>query len=237
MLKALELEGSSPVDWFFVRYSDPFGHLRLRIRDRSESRDMLRTIIEFCDGLRKQGLIERFALDTYSREIERYGGPQSIEATERAFCEDSRYCLSALMDLRNDPKERVLRTIIGFNKVLERLPVDFQKMLLGKVKPEARRLSPTEWAAVRTISGKLHEARVHVCREESAIDEIIRINAAHGLTRPLTDVLLSFLHMHCNRMGISSGKEERTTLDLLWHSYNSLAMRADSEKRKSLNST
>jgi class I lanthipeptide synthase len=47
------------------------------------------------------GTRERFALDTYEREIERYGGPEGTVAAEALFDADSR-CVAGLLGLAGD---------------------------------------------------------------------------------------------------------------------------------------
>lgn len=88
--------------WFFIRYSDPDHHLRLRF-----SGDPAWLVSEFLPNLRA-GLTEPFAtgqanrleLGTYLREVERYGGPAGMEACEEWFEADSDTVLALLPLLR-----------------------------------------------------------------------------------------------------------------------------------------
>ena len=78
-------------DWFFIRYSDPEFHLRLRIRGapRALAAEALPMLHEVADGLLARGLITKVPYDTYDRELQRYGGPNGIELCERIFGIDS----------------------------------------------------------------------------------------------------------------------------------------------------
>ena len=83
--------------WFFVRYSDPDPHLRLRIQmvNRAESAGIFHSLQSLLTD-------ERFwkvQLDTYRREIERYGGAEGMSISEDVFCADSDAVLEILQAL------------------------------------------------------------------------------------------------------------------------------------------
>jgi thiopeptide-type bacteriocin biosynthesis protein len=78
--------------WFFVRYGDQDQpQLRMRFHGTPEvlAAEGLPRLHEWAARLRTAGLTRRLILDTYDPETERYGGPQAIEAAERAFHADS----------------------------------------------------------------------------------------------------------------------------------------------------
>ncbi|MBS1663084.1 MAG: lantibiotic dehydratase [Bacteroidetes bacterium] len=59
--------------WFFVRYNDPNYHIRLRLHIKGKSPGNLMSL--FSSKLKKlldEGIIERYYVDTYIRELERY---------------------------------------------------------------------------------------------------------------------------------------------------------------------
>jgi thiopeptide-type bacteriocin biosynthesis protein len=73
--------------WFFIRYTDPDHHLRLRIRVWSAAADTGRLLVAFRAQLRRSGmesLVPDLLADTYRRELERYG-PDLIEQAEAVF--------------------------------------------------------------------------------------------------------------------------------------------------------
>jgi thiopeptide-type bacteriocin biosynthesis protein len=79
-------------EWFFIRYSDPDPHLRLRFRGVPE-RLVGQLLPQFCSWaaeLMGDGLCPRFCFDTYDRELERYGGVSGTAAAEALFAADSR---------------------------------------------------------------------------------------------------------------------------------------------------
>jgi thiopeptide-type bacteriocin biosynthesis protein len=85
-------------NWFFVRYADPGWHLRLRFTGDPER---LRAQVEpaLAEALANSiadGRVWRVQLDTYEREIERYGGLHGMELAEQVFCADSDAALQIL---------------------------------------------------------------------------------------------------------------------------------------------
>ena len=90
--------------WFFVRYDDPEFHLRVRFRGAPDRlHDELLPALERGAGeLLTSGDLWRLVLDTYEREVERYGGPQGIELAEELFWIDSEAVLGAAAMLAAD---------------------------------------------------------------------------------------------------------------------------------------
>lgn len=77
--------------WFFIRYADPEPHLRLRFhaKEKSDIQSVLALALPWCAQLARRGQIQYYTLDTYEREVERYGGPEAIDLLEQAFTVDS----------------------------------------------------------------------------------------------------------------------------------------------------
>jgi lantibiotic biosynthesis protein len=80
-----------PSEFFFVRYSDPDPHLRLRFRTPAPDylNALLPDLFAFGRSLMEHDLCIRFAVDTYERETERYGGASAISLAENLFVADS----------------------------------------------------------------------------------------------------------------------------------------------------
>ena len=76
--------------WFFLRFSDPDPHIRVRIH--GDSGHLASEVLPgLHDALAPQlgGRVWRVEAGTYEREIERYGGPDAIEVAEAMFSADS----------------------------------------------------------------------------------------------------------------------------------------------------
>jgi thiopeptide-type bacteriocin biosynthesis protein len=107
--------------WFFVRYTDPHVHLRIRFQTRSDSlsRELLALVSVSFNPLLDSGRIWKIQFDTYEREIERYGGTEGMLAAEDIFCADSEAVLSILSSLSDD-KGAALRwqlALLGVDKL------------------------------------------------------------------------------------------------------------------------
>lgn len=76
--------------YFFLRYTDPDHHIRIRFALNSVDAiaDVVQTFNQFFAQERKSRFIWKIQIDTYEREIERYGA-DLIEAAEDLFCLDS----------------------------------------------------------------------------------------------------------------------------------------------------
>jgi len=77
--------------WFFIRYSDPDWHLRIRFHGEPEKlyRDLLPLLNHLLDPLVESDEVQKIELFTYEREIERYGGSASMPLIESLFMVDS----------------------------------------------------------------------------------------------------------------------------------------------------
>ena len=71
--------------WYFIRYNDTGTHLRVRLR--IDKNNIAKVIQYFEKNIRsdfEKGSVNNLLLDTYKREIERYGA-YTIEHAEKAF--------------------------------------------------------------------------------------------------------------------------------------------------------
>src|SRR4029079_19603112 len=90
--------------WFFIRYSEDGWPLRVRFHGDPEALSvrLLPALGALVDRLLRQGIVHRMVVDTYEREVERYGGPAAIAACERVFEADSDAVLDLLPRMLGD---------------------------------------------------------------------------------------------------------------------------------------
>ena len=90
--------------WFFLRYSDPDPHVRVRFRGEPARLlgEVLPALERSLAPLFESGLARKLVLDTYDREIERYGGDRGIELVEELFWRDSEAVLGIVELLDGD---------------------------------------------------------------------------------------------------------------------------------------
>ena len=103
------------LQWFFLRYADPDPHLRLRWKGDPDTLTchLLPEITRFTSTLISDGLVSRLAIDTYDRELERYGGPEGTDISEQIFWADSRAVMRLLAcEPSADPSDDLTELIV-----------------------------------------------------------------------------------------------------------------------------
>ena len=240
-----ELAGAAVEDglasgWFFVRYGDPDPQLRLRFRGEPGrlTGGLLPRLCEWAGGLVAAGACDRFAVDTYERELERYGGPEGMAAAEDLFAADSR-CVAGLLDgLRGGlGLDRVGLAVLTTDDLLDALGLDPLHRLEwygGRVAdrrpsgPEHRRRKAT----LRPLLSDPHrlapvqggrEVLDHLAERRAALGPVARrLAALAGGAPALPELAASFAHLHCNRLLGTDPAAERLVLGLLLRTRESL---------------
>ncbi|MEO6684885.1 MAG: lantibiotic dehydratase [Dyadobacter sp.] len=93
--------------FFFIRYQDPDYHLRFRFRGDAQNgfyHQVIDLIKQTLEEYVQNGLVYKIQLDTYERELERYGHDQ-IEICENLFHIDSMNFLESISSLEDIPDE------------------------------------------------------------------------------------------------------------------------------------
>lgn len=121
---------------FFIRYKDEFPHLRIRFyQPNRQKRAILQDEwTQWLQPLLNDGLVDRVVMDTYTRELERYGAAV-IEEVEQLFCNDSLAILRVLPLLDDADAEpyRLLLALRGIDVLLDDCSLALpQKAILAK---------------------------------------------------------------------------------------------------------
>jgi thiopeptide-type bacteriocin biosynthesis protein len=119
--------------WFFIRYGDPDWHLRLRFHGDPArlGGEVLPPLQAATAPLLRDGRVCRVQLDTYEREVERYGGASGIVLAERLFQADSE-AIVALAELFAEDAHGDLRwrlALAGMDLLLGDLGLDLDARL------------------------------------------------------------------------------------------------------------
>jgi thiopeptide-type bacteriocin biosynthesis protein len=127
------LESGAADRWFFVRYGDPEWHLRVRLHG-SPVRLLTDVLPLFRDALApllQQRVVSSLQLDTYSREVERYGGGVAIELAERVFQADSEAVAEflALAGEEVDERARWMWGLRGMHQLMADFRIDNEARL------------------------------------------------------------------------------------------------------------
>jgi thiopeptide-type bacteriocin biosynthesis protein len=243
--------------WFFVRYGDPDWHLRLRFHGLPArlGDEVLPALQAAAAPLVRDGRLWRLQLDTYEREVERYGGAEGIVLAERLFQADSEavLALSELLpeDARGDVRWRL--ALVGMDLLLSDLGFDFEArravlhksrdtfaaefhagpefghQLAAKFRPERKGLEAL--LAPAASADAPFAAALEILRRRSQVlaPVMAKLRAcaqAGRLSVSLTELAPSYLHMHANRMLRSAQRAQELVLyDFLGRLYQSQAAR------------
>jgi thiopeptide-type bacteriocin biosynthesis protein len=227
--------------WFFVRYADPHGHVRLRFQGEPDVLNIkiLTHVQAAVAPLLADGRIWKMQLDTYEREVERYGGPVRIALCEQLFHHDSEAVIELLRLLADDQRgdRRWRFALLGMDRLLNDLGLDpdARQQLLGRLRESARLESGIEGEASRRLSAKYRTESMSVealldfsagaewADAQSIFDSRTQRNAAPvsalqrharlGLdTVDIADLAAPLLHMHANRLLRSAQRMHETVL-------------------------
>ena len=246
-------EPDSP--WFFIRYADPDNHVRIRFRAGLETQRALQEqAAVFMGPFVERGLAHRIAMDTYVREVERYGGPHGIELAENWFHADSVAVLDLveLVHTAGDENLRWKTTAMGFDRLFADFGLNFaerQQVVAQaqagfwrefRIDPVIRRQLARRFRKERAsleeivtggrLEGSLIAAeRVFRQRSEQTIRWVRRFleRATCGELDCSIDYLLrNLIHMHANRILPAAARaQELVLLDFLNRTYHSLQAR------------
>lgn len=110
--------------WFYIRYSDPQLHIRVRFHVLNQDAifNIIQRIRDQAAYYIENDLIWKIQTDTYQREVERYG-PDTVEYFETLFFYDSQMMVHLLGSIEGDDGER-MRWLFGL-RALDSLLNDF----------------------------------------------------------------------------------------------------------------
>lgn len=113
-----KLTAENAIDkWFFIKYYDPFFHLRIRLHLKSPFNDFAYIFQEVNETIKNSPHYEniwRISIDSYIRELERYGS-NNIENCENYFYHDS-YNTASLFSCIDDVDNEI-RWKLAFAKI------------------------------------------------------------------------------------------------------------------------
>jgi thiopeptide-type bacteriocin biosynthesis protein len=232
--------------WFFVRYTDPDPHLRIRFHGEPAALlgPLLRQLCDWAGELVTEGACTRFAFDTYEREVERYGGEDGMRAAETVFTADSPAVAEILLLCQVAEPERsydmMTLAVLSIDDLLDSIGLDAGERVQvyldaasrsrhGGVEyrtrqRELRRLLSRPGAVAQSPEGtKL--ARPLATRRAALDPTAAILDSLEGgglLHRPRAQICRSYIHMHANRLLGRNPLHEQLALELLRRTYEGL---------------
>lgn len=245
--------------WFFIRYTDPDFHVRLRfhIPDPADYGAVFREFYAAFGEAVEEGVVFRVQCDTYNRELERYGN-ELIEVSETFFCADSLHLLRILGEVAAAEDPEQLRWCLSLRLVDDLLnafgfalaeKVEFMLPLSENFKREFRL---TTHAFIRQVDDKFRKNRALA---ESCFRSDGPLNGYGGLLAerlaalaPLAEAIRdgygpekgealrshvgSLVHMTMNRFFRSANRVyEMVIYDFLYRCYRSQSAREKQVKK------
>jgi thiopeptide-type bacteriocin biosynthesis protein len=225
--------------WFFIRYSDPEPHLRLRFHGSADRmmRQLFPHVCEWASRMMSDGFCLKFLFDTYEQEVERFGGLRGMTASEAVFSADSRSAVGLLRYLRTKlwPHDQTIFLALSIDDLLYGLGLSETDRLgwyrrqatpggqdLGSEyrqrKSALRSLLGQPEKFLSTQPGGVQIASVLEGRRKalSPIAQGLRRLADQGvLSQSLDTLFASFVHLHVNRLAGLDSQSEQRVLSLL----------------------
>ncbi len=229
--------------FFFIRYSDPDFHLRVRFKLKKEENFLsVSQMMKKCINKQiKDKLVSKLQIDTYEREIERYGG-KAIDDSESIFYYDSLANLS-ILHLINEHSEDRLRwniALIAIDALMNDAGYDLKKKLematmLQKrfftefggslalqrsLNDKYRNLKDPIFAIFKSDNQELDKYK-SVIQERSIqnIPVFKKIKEAGNSVNIIDELMPSYLHMFMNRLFHSENRKYELTSYHLLHKY------------------
>ncbi|MHA7055679.1 thiopeptide-type bacteriocin biosynthesis protein [Aquimarina sp. M1] len=232
--------------WFFIRYNDPKHHIRVRFHYQNPENvagiinSLYTSLKEFSD----EDLIWKIQLDTYQREIERYG-TKTMDLAEELFFLDSKMIVDFL-DLIDGDEGEELRWLFGARAIDQKLK-DFgydadQKLALMErlktsfgvefgmnknLKKQMDKKFRNEHDKIKNFLNFNREMDadyapiIDVLQEKSSNSRTLIKDLVLAVSKAeLNDMMGSYIHMLMNRLFRSKNRlHEMVIYDLLYRTY------------------
>lgn len=251
--------------WFFIRYHDIQGHhIRFRVLLKSSNlfTDCIQIIKHHIEPLERTQIIWKTQTDNYLRELQRYGY-EAIEETETLFFYDSECTLKFVDLIEGDSGEKIrwMFALLSIDHFLN----DFDVKLEGKVKlfnaaktgfgkefNRSGRLnkqinekfvkyeSDIESFLNPNLMDEMYAPLLEILTDRSkkntaVVKQIKQLSKENRLPAYLDNIMLSYVHMICNRIFLTKHRmQEMVVYDFLYKYYSKQLHTGKSEPTKEL---
>lgn len=209
--------------WFFIRYNDPKPHLRIRfnISNLNNYNYILEKINSLFGEYLNSGEISNVIIDTYKRELERYG-EKTIEYAEEFFFRSSELILNFL---EYDDDEKIMVALFYIDCILCELgltseektnwirgydnafKIEFNanKSLNNQLKRKYIDFQPKYFEFIQSIEFEKIKNLIknNVSKIIYPIEKKIELEKKEFLNVGMKDFFQSIFHMHINRLFVS----------------------------------
>ena len=249
-------------NWFFIRYADPKHHLRVRFHYTQQENVavIINRLYPYFKTFVEQDLIWKIQIDTYQREIERYGS-NTIALSEQFFYTDSEMIVN-FIDMIEGEEGEELRWLFSIRAIdahlnsfkytddeklslLEGLKIGFgnefgmsrplKKQLDDKFREERKKIE--EFMVLQPENAEdyapILEVIEHKGKQLAPIAaEILKCKKEGHLQMELNNLMGSYIHMIMNRIFKSKNRlHELVCYDFLYRYYKSMIARKKFSKK------
>lgn len=246
--------------WFFIRYADPDYHLRIRflVSEISNIAEILEILNKKLSAWNKSGQLWKIQLDTYNRELERYG-EDTMEDSETVFCMDSEYIIQIIRSLNKNEDYRWMISLKLIDSILSDFSFELkEKQLLMETVQKSyksefgynefnakqfnhkyrERKKTVESVLNETIEdGEFIELYKIVRKRSNALKNVSRVIVEKAKTSKqennLNSLLRSYIHMMLNRLFLSKNRMHELVLyDFMNRYYKSEIAKTKNHEKK-----
>ncbi|MCF2220679.1 thiopeptide-type bacteriocin biosynthesis protein [Chryseobacterium sp. PS-8] len=228
--------------WFFIRYNDPKAHLRVRfmLTYPNNYTEVLKSVNASLQNFTESGEISNIVIDTYNREIERYG-ESTIEDAEIFFYRNSEFTLQCL---HYDDEEKIIVSLFLIDQMLSKLNLSVQeklewmkdfndafkrefnadKKLNSQLDKKYREFKPKylDFLSSDEFSEERSAFLSHIEENNAALQNVLCHNENQSLRISLRNFFQSIFHMNINRLFVSNQRVfEMIIYDYLVRYYKS----------------
>jgi len=124
-------------NWFFIRYSDPDYHLRIRfnLSDTSMLAQLIQSFNSAINPYIETHQVYKVQVDTYEREVERYGS-ECMALSEKMFYYQSKLIIQFLMK-KGDDNDYFLKVLQYLDALLNEFGLDIDEKIEFTIKNAA----------------------------------------------------------------------------------------------------
>jgi thiopeptide-type bacteriocin biosynthesis protein len=199
--------------WFFIRYTDPEPHIRLRIQlnEQLNEFDLIKKLKDLIEPYNTLGLIDDFNIKTYHRETDRYG-VHRIDMVESFFFINSKYIISLLnkpkaiealyADTLHFVKKYFLPALDSFNEQL----IFVKKMadiFSNEMKTDVNQFKKINYTYKDVKELLLQQADQVNNQAQKHLKQLAQIFRTCTNNQEKEKLLADLIHMHINRLFIS----------------------------------
>ncbi len=235
--------------WFFIRYADPQLHTRIRfhVSDPQNITPIIQVIRSHSTPYFEKDLVWKIQVDTYQREVERYG-INSMDLSEKWFFYDSKMIVDMLSLIEGDEGERIrwLFALRAVDTMLDDFGFDMEKKFdlvtilrenFGREHGMNRNLKDQMEKKFRNDRAVINELMDRstdqvsemlplfqfLAQKSAAVqpiaEQILTLNKNNQLGMPLNDLMASYSHMMVNRLFKSKQRTHEMVLYDFLHRY------------------